>query len=274
MLPTAAEPWRAELELEFLRRRGRTVLARRRHEGPFLVQRPFYSSDGCCHVYLIHPPGGVAGGDELQLDALLDEGACVLFTTPAATKFYRALPGRTARVTQRFRLRAAVLEWLPQENLFFRGAQVRALTRIDLERDARFIGWEINCYGRPACDERFDAGSLRLSFELWRDGRPLLLDAQRHDGAATTREAPWALAGFAASGCLLAYPCTTALLEQLRTGVTAPDRVSLSLVDGVLCCRALGHQGEEVRLLLASVWRTLRQELLSLPADPPRIWAT
>jgi urease accessory protein len=269
-----ATRWRAHLSLEFLRRHDRTVLARRRHEGPLLVQRPFPTADGSCHIYLIHPPGGVAGGDELKLDAALEPGAAVLFTTPAATKFYRALPDRIARVTQRIRLRGAQLEWLPQENIYFRSARVRSLTRIDLDRQSRFIGWEINCYGRPACDERFDDGSLRLAFELWLDGRPLLLDAQRHDGAAATREAPWTHAGFAASGCLLAWPCTPALLQTLREANPAPAQLTLSLVDGVLCVRALGQQGEEVRLLLASLWRRLRHELLALPDNPPRIWAT
>jgi len=177
-------------------------------------------------------------------------------------------------MTQRIRLHAATLEWLPQENIYFRGARVRSLTRVDLDRASRFIGWEINCYGRPACGERFDDGALRLAFELWLEGRPLLLDAQRHDGTERTRDAPWTHAGFAASGCLLAYPGTPALLERLRADLPVPGPVSLSLVDGVLCCRALGHQGEEVRLLLASLWRRLRHELLSLPDDPPRIWAT
>jgi len=276
-LPAAADTlksWRAALSLAFVARQGRTVLARRSHEGPLLVQRPFPTADGSCHIYLIHPPGGVAGGDELTLDATLEPGAAVLFTTPAATKFYRALPDRTARVTQRIRLRGATLEWLPQENIYFRSARVRSLTRVDLDRQSRFIGWEINCYGRPACDERFDDGSLRLAFELWLEGRPLLLDAQRHDGAAATRDAAWTHAGYAASGCLLAWPCTPALLERLREANPAPAQLSLSLVDGVLCVRALGQQGEEVRLLLASLWRRLRHELLALPDNPPRIWAT
>ena len=45
----------------------------RRHEGPFCIQRPFYPGDGACHVYLLHPPGGLAAGDELDLD--VDVGA-------------------------------------------------------------------------------------------------------------------------------------------------------------------------------------------------------
>lgn len=268
------QPWRATLSLAFVARKGRTVLAHRQHEGPLVVQRPFPTRDGGCHIYLVHPPGGVAGDDELNLEATLDPGATVLFTTPAATKFYRALPERTARVTQRIRLRGATLEWLPQENIYFRGARVRSLTRIDLDAQSRFIGWEINCYGRPASNERFDNGSLRLAFELWRDGRPLFLDAQRHDGAATTRDAPWTHAGFAASGCLMAWPCTAELLASLREANPASAQLSLSLVDGVLCARALGRKGEEVRLLLASQWQRLRRGTLALSDDPPRIWAT
>lgn len=273
-LPLPGDGWRAALSLRFERRRHCTVLAQRQHIGPLLVQRPFDPGDGSCQVYLVHPPGGVAGGDQLQLDVSAAPGAQVLVTTPAATKFYRAAPGRIARVTQHLRLEGASLEWLPQEALYFRGAWVRARTRVDLDRQSRFIGWEINCYGRPASAELFDAGSLRTAFELWCEGQPLLVDAQRHDGDAATREASWGLAGHAASGCLLAFPATPALRDAVREAVSAPLCLSVSLVDEVLCCRAVGPEGETVRGLLAQVWKALSPQLMGRPARLPRIWAT
>ncbi|HUJ74991.1 MAG TPA: urease accessory protein, partial [bacterium] len=45
--------WRAELDLGYEVRAGRTVLARRRQMGPLLVQRPFYPEPGgVCHTLL------------------------------------------------------------------------------------------------------------------------------------------------------------------------------------------------------------------------------
>ena len=121
-------------------------------------------------MYLVHPPGGVVGGDELRIDVQVDAGAHALITTPAATKFYRC-DGRHSSQTQELRAAGATLEWLPQENIFYRGADVRTATRVHVDADSRFIGWEINCLGLPARGEHFDAGALRLDLELWRTRR-------------------------------------------------------------------------------------------------------
>ena len=55
--------WLAELDLEFVQKRERTILANKKTRGPLTVQRPFYPESDVCHVYLLHPPGGVVGGD-------------------------------------------------------------------------------------------------------------------------------------------------------------------------------------------------------------------
>ncbi|MEA2078402.1 MAG: urease accessory protein UreD, partial [Pseudomonadota bacterium] len=82
--------WAASLDLGFRVQAGRTVLHRRRHRGPLLVQRPFYSPGGTsCQVCLLHPPGGLVGGDRLRIHADLSPGARALLTGPAATKVYR-----------------------------------------------------------------------------------------------------------------------------------------------------------------------------------------
>ena len=131
----AASPggWQARLSLGFRRQNARTILERRAHQGPLRVQRPFYPEGGSvCHVAILHPPGGVVGGDELRIDAALDAESRALLTTPAAGKFYRSA-GPVARQTQRLTVAAgATLEWLPQENIVYSGARVHALTRVEL----------------------------------------------------------------------------------------------------------------------------------------------
>jgi urease accessory protein len=120
-----AEPvtasWKAELELGFERRDGRTVLAHRRHDGPLVVQKPLYPEGGeVCHAIVVHPPAGIVGGDELLLRAEAKEGASAVLTTPGAGKWYRSA-GSWASQKLDFRLGGA-LEWLPQESIVYEGA--------------------------------------------------------------------------------------------------------------------------------------------------------
>src|ERR1044072_1784713 len=146
----ALEPvtgWQAELRLRFAvpPSQTRTRLAERSHRGPLVVQRPFYPEGDPCHVYLVHPPGGVVGGDELRFDVQVDAGAHALITTPAATKFYRCKSPTLQ--AQELRAAGASLEWLPQENIFHRGALTHTATRVHLDAATKFIGWEIACPG-------------------------------------------------------------------------------------------------------------------------------
>ena len=178
--------WCAELQLGFKRDHARTVLAHRKHVGPLVVQRPFYPEGDVCHVYLVHPPGGIVGGDRLHLNVTVGANAHALITTPAATKFYRAAPGKHALLRQELQVTGGTLEWLPQETILFREADASMATVARIDSRSRFFGWELTCYGRPASSELFNAGRARQHFELWIDDRPTLLDHLRIDGAAPT----------------------------------------------------------------------------------------
>ena len=299
-----APGWQAELRLRFngdtphflakgaAPETGRTRLVERRHKGPLIVQRPFYPEGDPCHVYLVHPPGGVVGGDELRIDVQVDAGAHALITTPAATKFYRC-DGRVSSQTQELRAAGATLEWLPQENIFYRGADARTATRVHVGAGSRFIGWEINCLGLPARGEHFDAGALRLDLELWRSASssdpapircgpisqemgsvPIFVDRLWLKGESEARAARWGLAGQEAVGTLLATPATREDVESLRELVADKPYAAVSLVDGVLVLRALAPQAEAVRNLFISAWQRLRPRIIGREAVLPRIWAT
>lgn len=267
--PLLAQGWRAHLQLKFARPGARTCLVERQHRGPLLVQRPFYPEGDVCHAYIVHPPGGVVGGDELRLEVDVREAAHALLTTPAAAKFYRS-DGRTARQEQILRADDTTLEWLPQESIYYPQAQVRSTTRVELGSKARFIGWELGCLGLPARKQPFDEGELRLHLELWVDGAPLLIDRLRISGAETR----WGLDGHEAIGTLLAYPATPAMLAAVRTVQHSDVEFAATLVDQVLVCRALASQAEPIKRTFVASWQTLRPLLLDRPAVPPRIWAT
>jgi urease accessory protein len=265
--------WRAELELAFALRDGGTRLVERRHTGPLIVQRPFYPEGPVCHVYLVHPPGGVVGGDRIALRVESAPGSHAVLTTPAATKFYRAGHLPQARVLQELHATDSTLEWLPQESIFFDAARVDLTTRVHLRDGARFIGWELACYGRPASGEAFVSGAVRQRFELWRDERPLVLDRFRVDGASRSLSARWGLAGERVLGTLLAYPATREHVDEVRS-LDLDATVSSTLVDGALICRALAIDTIALRAAFARIWQALRPRLLQREATPPRIWNT
>jgi urease accessory protein len=270
----AGDGWRARLQLTFAARADRTFLASQQHIGPLLVQRPFHPEGFPCHAYILHPPGGIVGGDELRLDVQVSDGGHALLTTPAATKFYRS-DERLARQAQHLRVTNGVLEWLPQETIIYAGARVTSETCIRLDAGSKFIGWELPCLGLPARNEPFDNGELHMNLELWCDERPLLIDRMRLNGDSPARKALWGLAGHEAIGTLLAYPTDGHCVELARE-VSAADGVesAVTLVDGVLVCRALAAQAEPVKRLFIDIWQRLRPQLLDRPAVLPRIWAT
>jgi urease accessory protein len=265
--------WQARLRLRLQASGGRTVLAERQHEGPLVVQRAFYPEGPVCHLYLVHPPGGVAGGDHLSLQVEAGAGSQAVITTPAATKIYRSFGTRVSRVEQQLSIQDATLEWLPQETIVFRGAHTRLATRVNLAGRSRFIGWEILCLGRPASQEMFDTGSIALDFELSHDGRPKLVDRLRLAGGADALAAQWGWAGASVLGTMLVYPAEAPQLALARQQVTHPGLVA-TLVDGVLLLRLRADQGETVRHAFEQVWRALRPGFSGIAAQSPRIWAT
>jgi urease accessory protein len=271
------ECWQARLELGFERRADKTVVAHRRHSGPLTIQKPFYpESAGVCHVYLLHPPGGVAGGDRLELDLSVKTGAHTLITTPAAGKFYRC-DGRTAAWRQNMAVQAgAVLEWLPQETIVFDGARAEYSSRVELAPDARFIGWETLCLGRPAARESFAAGYYRQRFEIWRAERPLLIERSLFRGGDPMLTASWGMQAYTVAATLVALPADERILAQVRAAVALaePGLFSATLINGVLICRYLGWQAEHARCAFITAWRVIRPHLAGIQACEPRIWAT
>jgi urease accessory protein len=279
-LTEAASGWSAELELDFAFHAGRTILARRSHRGPLVVQRPFRpEGPDLLHVYLLHPPGGLVGGDSLSTEARLFAGSHALLTTPAAAKVYRSRPGvAPSRQVQRlFAEPGTTLEWLPGETILFDGAEVALETEAHLEGDAAFIGWETICLGRPALSERYTRGSCRQRFELWRDGRPLCLDRTFLQAGGPVLSEPWGLAGRPVAGSFLASPVPDLPLSELRAScadLPSGDLAAVTALDGVLLGRYLGGSTERCRALFVRLWNIVRPALLGRPAARPRIWST
>lgn len=278
--------WKAELnlsfeEIGFNKTARKTVLSSRSQSGPLTVQRPFYPEDDICHLYILHPPGGVVGGDELHINVELENEASVLITTPGATKFYRSVDlkagGKLAYQIQTLLVEdGCTLEWFPQENIFFDETHTHLSTRIELEKSARFMGWEINCYGRPASKEYFESGRVMTALEIYRDKSPLLVDRLLVDGVEAL-QSPTSLNGYPCFGTFLATHVTSELLEKAREAIKdvgSEQCVGITLIDDILIARCLGCYAEQISTTLKLIWSALRPEVLGREACHPRIWST
>jgi urease accessory protein len=112
--------WHAQLRLDYSLEAGRTV-ARHTHSGPLrILQSLFPEGDSVC-LTCWHPPGGLVGGDTLDIDVHAQSGSHALITTPGATRFYRSTACQPARTRTCGSTQTPGWEWLPLEALCYSG---------------------------------------------------------------------------------------------------------------------------------------------------------
>jgi urease accessory protein len=275
-------PWHARLELDYRLEHQRSV-ARFHHTGPLRVLQSLYpESDGVCHNVLIHPPGGLVGGDVLDIEVRAASGSHGLITTPGATRFYRT-EGEAAVQHTRLALEAgARLEWLPLEAICYSGCRAENHLQIRAAPGAELIGWDVSALGLPGAHQPFERGSLLQHIEM----PGIWLERGRIDAADTRlMQSPLGLAGlrcmaslFFVAGSPIDRARREAALEATRAiadahalqgsaGVTSPNAQ-------VLVLRVLAPVVEPAMHLLRQVWQAWRGELWQLPASLPRIWST
>jgi len=217
------------------------------------VQRTFNEADGSCHVYLLHPPGGVVGGDTLDIAIAALNDTDVVLTTPAAGKFYRCLDDGSHQ-QQQVTLTVgpgAHFEWLPQETIFFDGARSRLQHRVILDARASYLGWEILCLGRRASGESFTVGSIQQSTALLRSDE--LIHREHLKASPDNIDGAWSFAGQTVSGTLVATS------REVFSSSRADDRLQglikrlddpqwgVTAKAGVILVRYLGNDTEHCR---------------------------
>lgn len=274
--------WHAQLQLDYRRAAQRTVV-QHRHTGPLRILQSLYpEGDAVCHNVLVHPPGGLVGGDTLDITITGAAASHGLVTTPGATRFYKSL-GDPALQRTRLRLApGARLEWLPLETICYSGCLAENRLDMDLAPGAEMMGWDVTALGLPAARQPFEQGHLLQHISLagaWLErGR---IDAQDK----RLLHGPLGLAGHACMATL--YFCcgdrlerarAQSLLDSARTvlhahglnnsaGATQPN-------DRVVLVRVLAPLVEPAMDLLRQVRAAWRHTGWNMPAHTPRIWAT
>jgi urease accessory protein len=260
--PVAA-PWKASLALAFARQGERSVLVGRAHDGPLVVQKPLYpEGQDVCHAIVVHPPGGIAGGDQLALRVDCAANSHAVLTTPGAAKWYRTA-GAWAQQSLDFRV-AGTLEWLPRETIVFDGALAELDCTVQLEREARFIGWEIVCLGRRGAGERFERGRLKVSTRIDREGRPVYIDRGEIEAGGRLMHSPAGLGGRSVFGMMIATAESSIRIAEL----------AVTHLPGLVIARYLGDSSEAALQAFTALWKALRPSVCGRDAIEPRIWST
>jgi urease accessory protein len=273
--------WRAELKLDYTRESQRSV-ARYLHQGPLRILQSLYpEGDQICHNVLVHPPGGLVGGDTLDIQVSVAKGAHGLVSTPGATRFYKsggypALQQVVAQVSD-----GARLEWLPLEAIAYNDCEATNRAIFNLESGAELITWDVTALGLPTSNLSFEQGHFQQHLEIsgvWLE-----------KGIIRGNDARWLNSplGLAGQKCLasLVFAAGSAIepkraekaLEAAREVIEAhPLKHQAGITFAhpqVIVLRVMSPLVEPTMGLLKQVWATWRHTLWGLPSIPPRIWS-
>ena len=273
-------PWHAQLLLDYRLDAQRTVL-RHEHNGPLRIFKSLYpEGDAICHNVIIHPPGGLVGGDVLDVRVHVGRGAHGLISTPGATRFYASDGLPTTQQVNLVLDAGARLEWLPLEAIAYPGCQARNSLSATLAEGAELLAWDVTALGLPTAGQAFDQGSFNQRLEI-----PGLWLEQARIDATDTRllESPLGLGGQRCLGTLWlasGTPFSRERREQLLDGVRAMlDTAPAGVQAGATCpnpqllvVRAVAPLVEPLMAALQQVWAALRPLAWGLDGTPPRIW--
>jgi urease accessory protein len=281
--------WLARLYLKVDHFQGKSRLVTNISEGPLRLLKPYYpEGKERIHLYLLHPPGGLVCGDQLMISIDLETHARALLTTPSAGKIYRSdalnhpqiqdMVIRCGRQTQ--------LEWLPQENIIFSGANGIQNLTLETAVDSKFILWEIIALGRPASQAPFVNGTYTQKLQINLQEIPIFVERLQLTANSDIIKAQWGLNRQPVYGSMLAGYFAEGQCQQLLSAIRDNSAMlreaelnyrlqwSATRKDNMLIIRALAPQSEPIKEFFHRIWEFLRPPLIDKDPHLPRIWST
>jgi urease accessory protein len=273
--------WRADLKLDYTLESQRTVV-RYLHQGPLRILQSLYpEGDQICHNVLVHPPGGLVGGDTLDIQVTVAEGAHGLVSTPGATRFYKSGGHPALQQVVAHLADNAKLEWLPLEAIAYNDCEATNRAIFNLAPSAELITWDVTALGLPSSDMAFTQGHFQQHLEIpgvWLERGNIRGEDTRWLNSPLGLAGSKCLASLVfASGSAINSDRTTQALEAAREVIESHP---LRLQAGITCAhpqvivlRVMSPLVEPTMDLLKKVWAVWRHTLWALPSTPPRIWS-
>jgi urease accessory protein len=257
----------AFLSLRALRRRERTEIDPIARRIPYQWQGSFFQDHDDQPFILLHnSAGGFVEGDAAELHVVAEPGTRSLFTTTAATKFYKCEGAETSRDLVNFIVgEEALLEYLPDEVIPFAKSRIERTTRVALHASSRLFASDVISAGRVSygAGEVFAFASMRSQFEVRIDGRLVVLDrlvaCEPEDVAALPRL--WGGRTHLATVVAYAPNFPHGLVERVQERCEAFGggcEAGATLIDGVIFVRALAEQVWQAHEAVYRIWETVR----------------
>ena len=269
------------LELGLARLGGMTRVEHQYQRAPLHVYRPIHldpARPDMAFIFVQQSGDGFVEGDRCRIDVDCGADTAVHLTTQAATNLYRAERNFASQLVNLCVGPGAILEYLPDAVVPFRGSKFFQRTRVTVEADSTAILGEMLLPGRAARGERHAYDLFWAETEaLNPDGRLLFADVLRIAPGERSPSSMGILGGYdvvATLYVLTPVHASSNLVDLLRRALSGvPDvlaGVSELPSDCGVAARILGPTSKVVRAALTSAWETARLALLSAPAPDLR----
>ena len=256
---------------------GVTRVRRHYQRAPLHIYRPIYLDDGrpdMAFLFLQQSGDGLVQGDRYRIDIDCEPGSATHVTTQAATNVFRARQNFASQLVNLRVAAGAVLEYLPDPVVPFRGSRLFQRTCVTVDPEATVILGETLLPGRVAHDEAHVYDLYWSETEVRSpDGTPLVADVLRlSPGAGEGPRSIGLLGGrdvISALYVISGQSDPADLVTLLRSALTARDVLSgvSELPNGCgAAVKLLGPTSKAVQAALRTAWNAARLELLATPA--------
>jgi urease accessory protein len=266
------------LDLTFARSAGTTRLQRQYQQSPMYIYRPIYldpDRPDMAFVFLLQSGDGLVQGDRYRIDVDCLPGAAVHVTTQAATKVFTARQNFASQLVNLRTGAGAVLEYLPEPVVPFRGSRLYQRTRITADPDSTVIVGETLLPGRVARGEHHAYNLYWAETELRdRDQGLLFTDTLRF--SPTDDAIPNSMGLLATYDVIATLYVITGRMDPvhivalLRQALSGSPNILAGVSELPNSCgasvRLLGPDSNTVKAAIATAWNAARTRLIGAPA--------
>ena len=272
---------------------GKPALLSRYHTSPLKIAKAFTLRSGerpQLAVVQMDVSPGMLEGDRYSFDWRLEHGVRLYATNQSYTRVHPCGAG-ASRLEMKFDLRrGAVLEWLPEPVMLFRGARFFSETEIDLAEGATCVLSDIFCPGRLSRGEAFAFGLYDSKVAVRYDGELIHYQRQRWEPDRLPLANAGCFGEYTHFGAFSVFSdrVTAELADRIRerlnrseglpapgegdvAGFSGPPRAE-GLAWGVartakhgLVVQAAGHAAWRLQKLFLAAWDAVREEALGMP---------